>query len=266
MKSSPVTAAIWLIAALAFLISAAPLKETPTATVLIIAAVINVPIAIGAYKAKAVSVSGAVAGFFMGFAVYALLNFNGYLVLLEFFVIGSIVSRHRIEDKIKLNVAQSNKGRRCWRHAMANSISGVAFAYAAATHPDNALPFIAAYVGSFAAAASDTASSELGEVYGGKPRLITTLKEVPIGTNGGVTIPGTLAGLGASFAVAAVAYAAGLIPSHTAVAVVTFAGVAGMLVDSFFGAALENPHFVGNSTVNFLGSVAGGLICLIILK
>jgi len=41
----------------------------------------------------------------------------------------------------------------------------------------------------------DTLASELGILSQGKPRLITTLRPVPPGTNGGMTVGGTLASL-----------------------------------------------------------------------
>ena len=52
--------------------------------------------------------------------------------------------------------------------------------------------------------AADTFSSELGILSKSKPRLITSwnLRQVPPGTNGGVTIVGTLAGLLGAFLIA----------------------------------------------------------------
>ncbi|KAL9597129.1 MAG: hypothetical protein Q9219_005351 [cf. Caloplaca sp. 3 TL-2023] len=59
-------------------------------------------------------------------------------------------------------------------------------------------------VSNYAAVAADTFSSELGILSGSKPRLLTSwrLREVPPGTNGGVTLWGTLAGLLGSLTIA----------------------------------------------------------------
>lgn len=61
---------------------------------------------------------------------------------------------------------------------------------------------IVGIVANYAAVAADTFSSELGILSKTRPRLITTLKEVPPGTNGGVTTAGLLAGLFGAFTIA----------------------------------------------------------------
>ena len=59
-------------------------------------------------------------------------------------------------------------------------------------------------VSNYAAVAADTFSSELGILSKTKPRLITSweLREVPPGTNGGVTVTGIAAGILGAFTIA----------------------------------------------------------------
>lgn len=56
----------------------------------------------------------------------------------------------------------------------------------------------------YAAVAADTFSSELGILSKSKPRLLTSwnFRQVPPGTNGGVSLVGTLAGFAGAFVVA----------------------------------------------------------------
>ncbi|KAI9814360.1 MAG: hypothetical protein M1826_002272 [Phylliscum demangeonii] len=58
-------------------------------------------------------------------------------------------------------------------------------------------PLVVGIIANYAAVAADTFASELGILSKTRPRLITSLqlREVPPGTNGGVTVAGTLAGL-----------------------------------------------------------------------
>jgi uncharacterized protein (TIGR00297 family) len=125
--------------------------------------------------------------------------------------------------------------------------------------------FVALFMGSVASAAADTAASEIG-VTGKTPYLITTLKPVPRGTNGGVTLRGEAASVIASALVAAVAWVMG-VADPWMVAVTVAAGFIGTNIDSLVGATLENSGRVGNSGTNlaatFFGGVSGMLIYML---
>ncbi|KAE8354166.1 integral membrane protein DUF92-domain-containing protein [Aspergillus coremiiformis] len=103
-------------------------------------------------------------------------------------------------------------------------------------------------VANYAAVAADTFSSELGILSKSKPRLITSpsLRVVPPGTNGGVTVAGLLAGVFGAFTVSVTS--AGLLPfcagSSWADRVCwtlafTAWGALGSVVDSVLGALLQ---------------------------
>ncbi|KZO97378.1 hypothetical protein CALVIDRAFT_563161 [Calocera viscosa TUFC12733] len=103
-------------------------------------------------------------------------------------------------------------------------------------------------LGHFATSLGDTLASELGILARSPPLLITTLKPVPPGTNGGVSLPGTLASL-LGGALMGVTYAAGLALESPAarewaelarvVAWGAAAGLAGSFLDSLLGATLQ---------------------------
>ena len=120
-----------------------------------------------------------------------------------------------------------------------------------------------AFFGAISAALADTLSSEIGLLSKKKPRLITTFKEVEPGTDGGITILGTVASfLGAGL----VAIIHSLLNGNPfALAALVFAGVAGSFVDSFFGAGFERSNVLNNAEVNFLGSSAGAIIAYSLL-
>ena len=66
------------------------------------------------------------------------------------------------------------------------------------------MTWLISFHSNYAAVAADTFSSELGILSKSKPRLLTSwnLREVPPGTNGGVSLTGTLAGFGGAFIIA----------------------------------------------------------------
>ncbi len=115
-----------------------------------------------------------------------------------------------------------------------------------------------------AEAAADTASSEVGQVFGGRPRMITTLRRVEAGTNGAISLAGTLAGVMAAAIVAAAGTMA-LGGGREMFAVSCAGGVFGLLFDSLLGATLEERGWLNNDLVNFLStmSAAGFVVGLL---
>jgi uncharacterized protein (TIGR00297 family) len=116
-----------------------------------------------------------------------------------------------------------------------------------------------ALAAALAEVAADTLSSELGEVLGGEPRLLTTFRRVPVGTDGAISAAGTLAGICGAVVVAVVAaLALNLAPGQGAL--VALAAIAGLFVDSLLGAVPERRGWMNNDAVNFLSSVAAAAL------
>ena len=114
------------------------------------------------------------------------------------------------------------------------------------------LPFIP-MLAALAEATADTVSSEIGQAYGGVPLLITTMRRVPAGTDGGITVPGTVAGIAAAAIVVASAIPSlGMNARQCGLALAS--GTAGFFFDSLLGATLERRGWLGNDLVNFLST------------
>jgi uncharacterized protein (TIGR00297 family) len=120
------------------------------------------------------------------------------------------------------------------------------------------MPLFAAGLAALAEAAADTVSSEIGQVLGGHPRMITTLRRAEPGTDGAVSAAGTLAGVAAASLVALLGTVA-LRGDARFCAVSCGGAVFGLLFDSLLGATLERAGWLNNDAVNFLstGSAAG---------
>lgn len=106
-----------------------------------------------------------------------------------------------------------------------------------------------------AEAAADTASSEIGQVLGGRPRMITTMRAVEPGTDGAVSVAGTLAGLVAA-AIVAGAGSWALRGDWTLFKLSCAGAVFGLLFDSLLGATLERKGWLNNDAVNFLSTAS----------
>jgi len=86
---------------------------------------------------------------------------------------------------------------------------------------------------------------------------------VPAGTDGGISWPGTLAGIAAAILLALICAASGLIPRRWIGAVLA-AGILGMFADSYLGAWLERRQRLNNDQVNFLSTIIAALLALLL--
>jgi uncharacterized protein (TIGR00297 family) len=96
----------------------------------------------------------------------------------------------------------------------------------------------------------------VGKAYGRRTFLITSLRPVPAGTEGGVSLEGTLGGLLAASIVAA-AGAALRVYAWPLAAVVTLAGLLGSLAESLIGPVAERRGYVDNHLLNALNTAIG---------
>jgi uncharacterized protein (TIGR00297 family) len=170
---------------------------------------------------------------------------------------GSLLTRLGYGSKARTGTAQEHSGRRSARNALANCAVATFCATLAATGSE---PFIAAFVASLGAAFADTAESELGQLLSRTPRLITTLQKVPPGTDGAISFPGTLAGVGAAILTAALGLALGMLETPPSAILVAIAAFLGTVTDSLIGAL--SPR-AGNELTNVACTLVAALLALI---
>ncbi|MDP8952701.1 MAG: DUF92 domain-containing protein [Actinomycetota bacterium] len=198
-----------------------------------------------AYALKMVSRGGALGGVAVGVIIYLCLGPRGFAVLALFVVGGSILTRLGYRSKEQSGAAEAHGGRRGARNALANC--GVALLCALFAALTSSAGFAGAFVGALGAAFADTAESEVGQLSRRTPRLIITFEKVPPGTDGAVSMPGTLAGLVAAGLTAAVGYGLGLVESPGGAVLVALAAFSGTVVDSLLGALAPR---LGNELTN----------------
>ncbi len=115
-----------------------------------------------------------------------------------------------------------------------------------------------------AEAAADTVSSEIGQVLGGRPRMITTLRATDPGTDGAISFAGTLAGIAAGVIVALCGTLA-LRGNFALFWISSVGAVFGLLFDSLLGATFERRGWLNNDAVNFLSSASAATFALVLL-
>lgn len=193
-----------------------------------------------AYWRGSLSASGWLGAVVTGTATFGLGGWPHGVTLVFFFVSSSLWSRLKKQQKATLEQSVFEKGSRrdIWQ-ALANGGVAALVCCAMPVWPEQRVLLDLLYAATMATVAADTWATELGVVFGGTPRLLTTLQPAPKGTSGAVSLPGTLAAAGAAVSVALVFALVNQSLSMTFVALVTFAGIGGCFFDSLLGATVQ---------------------------
>jgi uncharacterized protein (TIGR00297 family) len=194
--------------------------------------------------------------------------------VLAVLILTSIATRLGHRRKEQLGLAESRKGRKSSQVVANIGVAALVSCQAVEAwqwnqtwlQPARFVPsaiFIAA-LAALCEAAADTVSSELGQVLSGRPRMITTLRVAPPGTDGAISLAGTLAGIVAACIVAAVG-ALALSGGLFLFAVSWSGGVFGLFFDSILGATVERRGWLNNDIVNFLSTASAAAFALVLL-
>lgn len=210
------------------------------------------------YLVRGVTRSGALAGAAVSFALYWAAGPGAFLGLVAVFAVTWVATRLGYARKLKLGTAEKREGRSASQVLANLGVAGASSLLYAVT--GNAA-FLAGLVAALSEAAADTVSSECGQISGSQARLITTWRAVPAGTDGGVSLAGTFAGVAAAALVALLCWWAGLLPAMAA-KFATGAGCLGMVADSYLGATLERRGWLRNNAVNLLSTLIAAIIAV----
>ncbi len=231
---------------------------------------VNLPIAIAAYALGAVRGSGLVAGILFGVIIYSFGGYPAFLVLLSFFLLGSAVSKIGRARKQVVGAAEGNEDARGAGSVIAKCSLGVLLAILIAMCGSVVnlereqriirilleLAFKLAYAGAFAAALADTFASELGPLFGKNAIVLTTMKPVPHGTPGGVSIPGILFGILGALLVGLLAFALGLV-YWKGIPFVVAASLGASILESYFRASWPGETTLAKQIPNFFVTLTG---------
>jgi len=217
------------------------------------AAVVAIGFAVIARTLGAVTDGGALMGVLVAFVLMLAAGVAGFAPLLTVFVITVLATRLGYARKQQLGVAERGPGRSA-SQVLANLGATTLCALPVIWFPRLTGILLTGAMAALAEAAADTASSEIGQATVRAAYMITDFREAPIGTNGAISVVGTLAGGVAACLVAWVS-AFFAVVSWNWTPLIALAGIAGMFFDSILGATWENSGKMGNDSVNFVSTV-----------
>lgn len=203
----------------------------------------------------------------LGVLVWFCLGLPGYGVVMVYFLLGSAVTRLGFAKKEAAGIAEGRSGLRGPENVWGSATGGVLcamlfFALSFATLEPVRSWLLWGYVASFSTKLADTTASEVGKAYGRRTFLITTLQPVPPGTEGAISLEGTLAGIAASLVIALVGWGLAMVPGGAILPIMGAAFLATNL-ESLIGATLQTRwQWLTNEIVNGINTLLGAAIAI----
>ena len=214
---------------------------------------------------KLLTTTGYLHAWVLGVIVWGSLGWQGYAVVMFYFLFGSGVTRIGIEQKEAEGIAEKRSGQRgpenVWGSALTATICALLTLF---VDPAWQSLLLLGYIASFSTKLSDTTASEVGKAYGKSTFLITTLKPVPRGTEGAISLEGTLAGIVGSLLIAVLAWGLGMI-DLSGIGLCAIAAFIATNIESLIGATLQNQwDWLTNEVVNGINTFIGAAIAIIL--
>jgi uncharacterized protein (TIGR00297 family) len=210
-------------------------------------------IAIVALRLKSLSSSGALAAIGVGTILCLTSSTAWFGTLIIFFISSSVLSRWRKRDKQQTDSTYEKGSRRDAGQVLANGGIAALLCVGHAVLPHPAWWY--AFVGVMATVTADTWATEVGSLSRLEPRFILSLRRVPRGTSGAVSLLGSLAAAAGAFVIGAAAIGLQWIDGQLALTsaqsyllgidlnviwIVVVAGFLGAWIDSMLGATVQS--------------------------
>lgn len=208
------------------------------------------------------TLTAALTGGVIGIFIFMGAGFTGVAMMAIFFILGTLATSCKAATKAALGVAEENSGRRTAGQVLANAGVAAAIGVYIWFIPEQTFIPRLMMAASFSAATADTLSSELGNIYGSRFYNIISFKKDQRGLNGVISIEGSLIGIVGSIVIAAI-YSIGFGWDIHFLWIV-IAGTMGNLADSILGATVERKRYIGNNAVNFLNTLIGAVVAMVL--
>ncbi len=255
-------------------------------------------IALAAWRMKALSVSGMIAAIFVGAAIYIFGGIESTVILMVFFISGSILSKLNTKNNSPSTHVEGAGGwqnlsqtrGRDWKQVLCNGGAAAFGVIWLAARPDLREQATLFFLGTLATATADTFATEIGTRFGKRTYNILSLRPMQKGLSGGVSLVGILASIIGAALIAIMpslifyeeGKLCGLVLVHV-FPVVLIAGCVGALLDSLIGAAFQAKfttpegvitedranatlasgiRYIGNNATNLIATIWGGLIAV----
>ena len=200
----------------------------------------------------------------LGTILWGCLGWRGWVAVVAYLVLGSLVTRVGLREKQERGLAEARGGRRGPENVWGSAVTGASLALLIGAGVEPRSLLLVGFSASFAAKLADTFGSEIGKRWGRRPVLITTLRSVPPGTEGAISLAGTMASAAGSVLMTLVMWQLQLLPSISVSLVVMLIGLLATLAESLLGAlAQDRFRWLSNELVNALQTLLAAVMAML---
>jgi len=186
----------------------------------------------------------------LGTILWGCLSWQGWISVVIYLLFGSLVTKIGYKFKKEQGIAEKRGGRRGPENVWGSAATGLVLAIMTQLNPANIVMFKIGFAASFSAKLADTFGSEIGKRFGKDTYLITSLKKVKRGTEGGISLEGTLASVFGSIFMTFIMLLLSIISTKYHFIIVAASGFLATLSESIIGARFQNKYKLSNEMVN----------------
>ena len=204
----------------------------------------------------------------LGTLLLGSIGWNGWISVCVYLLLGTLVTKIGYKNKASRGIAEARGGQRGPENVWGSAATGCSLALLSCLWPNFLNLFMVGFASSFSAKLSDTFSSEIGKRFGKRTYLITTFKPVLPGTEGAISIEGSMAGLLGSFIMTFFMLKLSIISGMYAAFIVFLSGYLATFLESYIGAVAQNKiDWMTNELVNSIQtSIAATISIFLYLK
>ena len=199
----------------------------------------------------------------LGTLLLGSIGWNGWISVFVYLLLGTLVTKIGYKNKASRGIAEARGGQRGPENVWGSAATGCSLALLSCLLPNFLNLFMVGFASSFSAKLSDTFSSEIGKRFGKGTFLVTTLKPVPPGTEGAISIEGSIAGLFGSFIMTVVMLKLSIISGLFVAFMVFLSGYLATFLESYIGAVVQNKiNWMTNELVNSIQTSIAAIISI----
>ena len=203
----------------------------------------------------------------LGTILLGALGWQGWFAVVLYLVLGSAVTKLGFRDKQRRGLAEARGGSRGPENVWGSAATGAALALLIGAGLEPRSVLLVGFAASFAAKLADTFGSEIGKRWGRTTVLITSFRRVPPGTEGAISLEGTLASALGSLLMSVLMLALQLLPSWPVTGLVMLIGLVATLAESLFGALVQDRYdWMSNELVNALQTSLAAVLAITAMR